>query len=73
MPYGKYYPKKEIHDSRLAEQPTEETRSSHLWKLVLSDWFLTRPLPEGPLSHACMYSMQTGRSWLAGDEVRVTW
>lgn len=33
---------------------------------------LTHPLPEGPLSHAYMYSMQTGRGWLARDEVRVT-
>lgn len=55
MLYGKYYPKKEIHYSRLTEQPTGKPGSSHLLKLLLFDWFLTHPLPEGPLSHAvCM-------------------
>lgn len=61
MHYGKYYPKKEIHDSRITEQPTGKPGSSHLWKLLLFDWFLTHPLPEGPLSHAV--HMQHANQW----------
>ena len=61
MHYGKYYPKKEIHDSRITEQPTGKPGSSHLWKLWLFDWFLTHPLPEGPLSHAV--HMQHANQW----------
>lgn len=52
MLYGKYYPKKEIHDSQVTEQPTEKLGSSRLWKWMLFVWFLTNLLPEGPLSHA---------------------